>query len=141
MQRDPAERRRIVRNILLAVLTVILAAAVLYVGVQLYAILRRSYRTETAIQATMADSVMLNGAAVFDLTPVQGTGDLGYLVEDGERVTTGTAIAEYYTADGQDLLREELTNLDRELSPAQPLPKLCRQRPVAAQRPGALGAV
>ena len=116
MQRDPAERRRIVRNILLAVLTVILAAAVLYVGVQLYAILRRSYRTETAIQATMADSVMLNGAAVFDLTPVQGTGDLGYLVEDGERVTTGTAIAEYYTADGQDLLREELTNLDRELS-------------------------
>ena len=32
MQRDPAERRRIVRNILLAVLTVILAAAVLYVG-------------------------------------------------------------------------------------------------------------
>ena len=116
MQRDPAERRRIVRNILLAVLTVILAAAVLYVGVQLYAILRRSYRTETAIQATMADSVMLNGAAVFDLTPVQGAGDLGYLVEDGERVTTGTAIAEYYTADGQDLLREELTNLDRELS-------------------------
>ncbi|HJD21610.1 MAG TPA: hypothetical protein H9915_07310 [Candidatus Gemmiger faecigallinarum] len=116
MQRDPAERRRVTRNILLALLTVVLIAAVLYIAVQLYAILHRTYRTETAIQATMSDSVKLTGAASFSATPVQGSGNLGYLVEDGERVTVGTAIAEYYTADGQDLLREELTNLDREIS-------------------------
>lgn len=116
MQRDPAERRRLTRQILTAALTVILVAAVLYVGVQLYAILHRSYRTETAILATMSDSVTLTGAAVFDTTPVQGSGDLGYLVEDGERVTVGTAIAEYYTAAGQDLLRAQLSTLERELS-------------------------
>ena len=116
MQRDPAERRRVTRNILLALLTVVLIAAVLNIAVQLYAILHRTYRTETAIQATMSDSVKLTGAASFSATPVQGSGNLGYLVEDGERVTVGTAIAEYYTADGQDLLREELTNLDREIS-------------------------
>lgn len=116
MQQDSAERRRITRNILLGLLTVILLVAVVYVGVQLYAILRRTYKIETAILATMSDSVTLKGAAVFPMTPVEGSGDLGYLVEDGERVTAGTAIAEKYTAEGQDLLREDLTNLEREIS-------------------------
>ncbi len=116
MQRDSAHRRRVTRNILITVLTLILLVGIAYVAVQLYAILHRAYRTETAIQATMSDSVRLNGAAVFSATPVQGSGDLGYLVGEGERVTVGTAIAECYTAAGQDLLREELTNLDREIS-------------------------
>ena len=65
MQQDSAERRRITRNVLLALLTILLLAAVLYIAVQLYAILHRTYRTETAIKATMSDSVLLNGAAVF----------------------------------------------------------------------------
>ena len=86
MQRDPAERRRVTRNILLALLTVVLIAAVLYIAVQLYAILHRTYRTETAIQATMSDSVKLTGAASFSATPVQGSGNLGYLVEDRKSV-------------------------------------------------------
>lgn len=113
---DPARRERIVRNILLAALTVILLVAFVYVGVQVYAILRRPYKTETAIIATMSDSVSLKGAAVFNATPVEGSGDLGYLVADGERVSAGTAIAERYTADGQEILRENLTTLDREIS-------------------------
>lgn len=116
MQQDSAERRRITRNVLLALLTILLLAAVLYIAVQLYAILHRTYRTETAIKATMSDSVLLNGAAVFSATAVQGSGNLGYLVNDGERVTVGTTLAEYYTQEGQDLLREEMTNLDREIS-------------------------
>ena len=116
MQQNSAERRRITRNVLLALLTILLLAAVLYIAVQLYAILHRTYRTETAIKATMSDSVLLNGAAVFSATAVQGSGNLGYLVNDGERVTVGTTLAEYYTQEGQDLLREEMTNLDREIS-------------------------
>lgn len=116
MQRDPAERRRVAKNFSLALITVILIFAVLYVGVQLYAILHHTYKTETAILATMSDSVKLTGTAVFDATPVSGEGDLGYLVENGERVTVGTVIAERYTAKGQDLQREALTNLDREIS-------------------------
>ena len=116
MQRDPAERRRVAKNFSVALITVILIFAVLYVGVQLYAILHHTYKTETAILATMSDSVKLTGTAVFDATPVSGEGDLGYLVENGERVTVGTVIAERYTAEGQDLQREALTNLDREIS-------------------------
>lgn len=116
MQRDPAERRRVAKNFSVALITVILIFAVLYVGVQLYAILHHTYKTETAILATMSDSVKLTGTAVFDATPVSGEGDLGYLVENGERVTVGTVIAERYTAKGQDLQREALTNLDREIS-------------------------
>lgn len=116
MQRDPAERRRVAKNFSVALITVILIFAVLYVGVQLYAILHHTYKTETAILATMSDSVKLTGTAVFDVTPVSGEGDLGYLVENGERVTVGTVIAERYTAKGQDLQREALTNLDREIS-------------------------
>lgn len=116
MQRDPAERRRVGKNMAIALITAILIFAVLYVAVQLYAILHHTYKTETAIQATMSDSIKLTGAAVFDATPVSGSGDLGYLVENGERVTVGTVIAECYTAEGQDLEREALTNLDREIS-------------------------
>lgn len=116
MQRDPAERRRVAKNFSVALITVILIFAVLYVGVQLYAILHHTYKAETAILATMSDSVKLTGTAVFDATPVSGEGDLGYLVENGERVTVGTVIAERYTAEGQDLQREALTNLDREIS-------------------------
>lgn len=116
MERDPAERRRVGKNVAVALITAILIFAVLYVGVQLYAILHHTYKTETAILATMSDSIQLTGAAVFDATPVSGSGDLGYLVDNGERVTMGTVIAECYTAEGQDLQREALTNLDREIS-------------------------
>ena len=75
----------------------LLALAAVYIVLQLYAILGRTYQTETAISASMEDTVPLSGIAMFDAVPVSGGGSLGYLVEDGERVTEGTVLAEIYT--------------------------------------------
>ena len=91
----------------------LLALAAVYIVLQLYAILGRTYQTETAISASMEDTVPLSGIAMFDSVPVSGGGSLGYLVEDGERVTEGTVLAEIYTDPTQSTQREELDRLDR----------------------------
>lgn len=91
----------------------LLALAAVYIVLQLYAILGRTYQTETAISASMEDTVPLSGIAMFDAVPVSGGGSLGYLVEDGERVTEGTVLAEIYTDPTQSTQREELDRLDR----------------------------
>lgn len=91
----------------------LLALAAVYIVLQLYAILGRTYQTETAISASMEDTVPLSGIAMFDAVPVAGGGSLGYLVEDGERVTEGTVLAEIYTDPAQSTQREELDRLDR----------------------------
>ena len=91
----------------------LLALAAVYIVLQLYAILGRTYQTETAISASMEDTVPLSGIAMFDAVPVSWGGSLGYLVEDGERVTEGTVLAEIYTDPAQSTQREELDRLDR----------------------------
>ena len=91
----------------------LLALAAVYIVLQLYAILGRTYQTESAISASMEDTVPLSGIAMFDAVPVSGGGSLGYLVEDGERVTEGTVLAEIYTDPAQSTQREELDRLDR----------------------------
>lgn len=98
------------------IVTVLLAAAFLYVGVQIYSIVRRAYKTETAIAYTMADSISLDGVAVFDAIDVPGSGTLGYLVQDGERVTTGTTLAEQYTDGSQGSFREQLAGIENAIS-------------------------
>lgn len=100
---------RIAKGISLA----LLAAVALYVIVQCFAIFHQSYKTETAIAYTMADSVTLDGVVSFAVVPVEGSGNLGYLVQDGERVSNGTVLAECYTDDSQGLLRERLDRLGR----------------------------
>lgn len=100
---------RIAKGISLA----LLAAVALYVIVQCFAIFHQSYKTETAIAYTMADSVTMDGVVSFAVVPVEGSGNLGYLVQDGERVSNGTVLAECYTDDSQGLLRERLDRLGR----------------------------
>ena len=84
-----------------------------YVVIQCFVIFHQSYKTETAISYTMADSVTLDGVVAFDSVSVEGSGNLGYLVQDGERVSNGTVLAECYTDDSQGLLRERLDSLRR----------------------------
>ena len=94
----------------------LLAIVTLYLAVQFYVIFNQSYKTETAIRYTMSDSVSLQGVVYFDAVKVQGSGDLGYLVSDGERVTNGTVVAECYTESAQGLLRERLDRLHRTIN-------------------------
>lgn len=91
----------------------LLAAA--YIIVQLYVILGREYKTEIAVLYTMADSVELPGFVMFDAINVPGKGNLGYLVEDGERVSEGAVIAEKYTDDSQSAAREQLIRLQNNI--------------------------
>ncbi len=93
-----------------------LALFLLYVAVQFVLIFHRSYKTETAIRYTLAESLNLTGVVAFDAVDVPGSGDLGYLVQDGERVTNGTVVAECYTDDTQGLQRERLDRLERSIT-------------------------
>lgn len=93
-----------------------LVLAVLYVVVQLYLILGHSYKQETAILYELSDGVTLNGVVVFGEQEVQGSGNLGYLVEDGSRVVEGTQVAEIYTDPQQAAWREALTKVENTIS-------------------------
>ena len=93
-----------------------LALVSIYIIAQCFVIFRRSYKTETAIKYTLAESITLDGVVAFDSVDVAGSGDLGYLVQDGERVTNGTIVAEVYTDDSQGLQREQLDRLERTIT-------------------------
>ena len=112
---DRETRRRAAKRAAIALSVLLLILAAVYIIVQLYAILGRTYRTETAIAYTMEDTLELPGIAMFDSAGVPGSGSLGYLVEDGERVTEGTVLAEVYTDPAQGARREELDRLDRQI--------------------------
>ena len=94
---------------------IILIAPTLYLGVQIFSILNRPYRTETAIEYDMSDSLFTDGYVVFDQVPVEGAGNLGYLVENGERVSAGTQVAEIYTDETQARNRELLNELNQQI--------------------------
>ena len=93
-----------------------LALVSVYIIAQCFVIFHRSYKTETAIKYTLAESITLDGVVAFDSVDVAGSGDLGYLVQDGERVTNGTIVAEVYTDDSQGLQRERLDRLERTIT-------------------------
>ena len=97
-------------------LAVLLAAPVLYLGIQMAAVLNRPYRTETAIAYDMSDSIFLDGYLAFAQTPVEGSGTIGYLVEDGERVSTGNQVGEIYTNGTQAKSRQQLTELNARIA-------------------------
>lgn len=73
----------------------------LYVAAQIYSATKVTYEYETVIQYQMTDSMEAEGVVLYQETPVQGEGMLGYLVRDGERVSNGTSLAEVYTSSEQ----------------------------------------
>lgn len=93
-----------------------LALVSVYIIAQCFVVFHRSYKTETAIKYTLAESITLDGVVAFDSVDVAGSGDLGYLVQDGERVTNGTVVAEVYTDDSQGVQRERLDRLERTIT-------------------------
>lgn len=113
LEREQRRRAAVKAAMVMGSLLFVLAAV--YIVIQLYAILGREYKTETAISYTMADSVELPGFVMFDAVNVPGEGNLGYLVEDGERVSEGAVIAEKYTDDSQSTAREQLIRLNNSI--------------------------
>ena len=83
----------------------------LYVGYQTMHILFPPNTYETAMLATVSDTVDAEGVLLFNESYVAGGGTLGYLAADGERVSAGTAVAEVYSDASQAALRQQLTQL------------------------------
>ena len=70
---------------------------------------------ETALPAVISDTVDADGVLLFDESYVAGSGNLGYLAADGERVSAGTAVAEIYSNASQATLRQQLTQLNDQI--------------------------
>lgn len=92
------------------------ALLLIYLAVQLYTVMNRTYRSEIAIPYQLTDNVMLDGVLVYEETPLEGHGIIGYLVEDGARVAGGNVVAEVYTSEEQAQLREELTQIEKRIA-------------------------
>lgn len=104
-------KRGAIKRLLLLLLLIPAA----YILVQLALVLDRPFRTETAIQYTLADSLTLDGVLCFEEQPVPGGGNLGYLVASGERVSAGAPVAEVYTDSAQSLARARIKSLTRQI--------------------------
>ena len=100
---------------LAAVLAAFLLAAAAYVCWQAAHILFPQNVYETALPITISDTIEADGVLLFDETCISGSGNLGYLVSDGERVSAGTAVAELYTDANQAVLRQQLTQLTSQI--------------------------
>ena len=89
------------------VIAVVVLAGI-YVGYQALQVLFPPNTYETALLATVADTVDADGVLLFDEVYVPGGGTLGYLAADGERVSAGAAVAEIYS-------RQQLTSLNDQI--------------------------
>lgn len=110
------EKKRKKNQILSWAIRGLLALLALYVGMQLLAVMNRGYKTETAIQYSMTDSITMDGFLDFDQITVEGDGLLGYLVKSGERVSAGTALAEKYDSIEQAQCREQLQKVEDQIA-------------------------
>ena len=97
--------------VLASIVLVFLLLAAAYVFYQAGHVLFPPNTYETALLATVEDTVDAEGVLLFQETYVSGGGTLGYLVADGERVSAGTAVAEVYSDANQAALRQQLTQI------------------------------
>ena len=102
-------------NFLPALALGVLAVAGLYLAYQIWAISNPGYLTETAIAYEMEQTVELTAAAVFDKQTVEGSGMLGYLVEEGERVRPGQLVAEIYSSPEQSQAQSQYRQLQEQI--------------------------
>ena len=96
------------------VIAVVVLAGI-YVGYQALQVLFPPNTYETALLATVADTVDADGVLLFDEVYGPGSGTLGYLAADGERVSAGAAVAEIYSSPEQAGLRQQLTSLNDQI--------------------------
>ena len=99
----------------------LLLVPVVYISVQLAIILfgqvNRSYDTQTAVLYEMADAITCQGYVSLSETDVtyDGTGVLGYIAQDGERVSAGTAVAQQFEDKQQANGYKQIQNLNEEI--------------------------
>lgn len=93
---------------------IVFVLVVIYVLVQMFGIMYKDYQTEIAMRYTMTDSITIRTAAAFESQTVEGSGLLGYLVESGERVSAGQAVAQQYENAEQAQTNRQLQLLEHQ---------------------------
>ena len=101
--------------VIAGMVAVFLLLAFGYVGYQSLHVLFPPNTYETALLSTVSDTVDAEGVLLFQETYVAGSGTLGYLAEDGERVSAGTAVAEVYSDATQSTLRQQLRQINDQI--------------------------
>lgn len=109
------EMKRVLKSAAIAFALFLLVAAG-YMAYQACQILFPENTYEIALPATVSDTVEADGVLLFEESYLSGNGELGYLVEDGERVSAGTPVAEIYTDASQAALRQQLTELQAKIA-------------------------
>ena len=102
-------------TILGGIVVVLLFIALCYVGYQIMHLVNPPNTYETVLTATVENKVQADGVLLFQETMIPGSGDLGYLVDDGARVSAGTVVAEVYASHDQSTLRAELNDLNEQI--------------------------
>ena len=115
MQEENREKLAGGLKTLAAVIIGFLLLAAVYVGYQAMQVLFPPNTYETALLATVEDTIDAEGVLLFDESYVSGSGTLGYLAADGERVSAGTAVAEVYSDAIQATLRQQLTQISDQI--------------------------
>ena len=103
------------KTVLGGTVVLLLLVILAYVGYQILHLVNPPNTYETVLTATVEDKVEADGVLLFEETVIPGSGDLGYLVEDGARVSAGTVVAEVYTNSGQSALRAALDGLNEQI--------------------------
>ena len=115
MQEENREKLAGGLKTLAAVVIGFLLLAAAYVGYQAMQVLFPPNTYETALLATVEDTIDAEGVLLFDESYVSGSGTLWYLAADGERVSAGTAVAEVYSDAIQATLRQQLTQINDQI--------------------------
>lgn len=117
------------KRILPIAIAAVLLIPLVYLAYHLLPVIFPEYDTQTAIVYTLADGVDVTGVAVRSERAISGSaegGTVGYLVEDGSRVSGGSVVAEIYAGQEQanqrareNALTTELEMLNASQDPAQ----------------------
>ena len=89
-----------------------------YAGYQAYRYLYSPYKTEVAYEFEVFDTIKIHGLVLREeqVIPAAVTGTLAYQVEDAEKVTADTVIANLYDDPEQARIYHQLEQKDREIS-------------------------
>ena len=101
-----------------AVIFLLAALALCYIGVQGFIIWHNPYETVLAESSTLSDSVTCRGAMGMSETDVvyDGSGVLNYLLENGSRVSAGTVVAQAFSTYEEARNSAYLSRIEEKLS-------------------------
>lgn len=98
--------------------TAVAVLLLIYVGYQIYLSQYTGLSTETAMYATVSDSIDTTGFVIRNEVPVRSnyTGVLNYTLNDGEKTAAGGVIAEVFASESDAAAKNRIARIDDELA-------------------------